>query len=612
MTALEFYYSASESRALILAGEGRYLKIFDVKTSILLHQAKVFEDQVVHGVAVRRNIAQTNGEDVLDIVVWGGLDLAVITHKNLIRLLTPEATWSLTLPIQDYLCHTGSASDWILDGLISHQGECFLVSAHNTVYQANIKDDSLILDTLQSPSRSILYSAQLVYESEVNMLVAAGTVFGETLVWRCSLDQSLPKSQLLHRFQGHEGSVFGVNISEVMFDYMGKAVRLLASCSDDRTIRIWELNLYGRSDGDVPSALAGSETEVGGKTQQEAISDMSLAIVMAHASRIWSVQFLLKELDIMVLSFGEDATTQLWVLENTGFHFLKKDASFNPDTIATLSHQSTLGFHTGKHIWAKAILPLCDMPSLLSTGGADGMISLVDFPILADSSSRSWLLQDILQQLATVQIDKPRTKMVEKLSLESEHYEPSKSLSRDQQAEELSLPMIPRPSDEQIGKIPPKSYKSHKDAFNKYAFVSENQILATTTFGRVLLGEIGSFVKWTEINMPGGYTDLKSYSIVISIPDVGIAFMGSANGTIFLYRSNSIQKFGKIEKKIADMFSLNDGSVELLVTTLGGTHATMFEVCGSFKDCESVLTSGILVHGSGYRIGAIYSLFAAF
>ena len=115
---------------------------------------------------------------------------------------------------------------------------------------------------------------------------------------------------------------------------------------------------------------------------------------------------------------------------------------------------------------------------------------------------------------------------------------------------------------------------------NRYAFVSENEVLITTTLGRILLGEIGSFVNWKEIDM--SEDDLRSYSVVQSIPAIGLAFLGAASGRIFSYQLGSeIQEFGNIDNKVADMFALYDverDTVELLVTGLGTRVGTLFKV----------------------------------
>ena len=596
MTALQFFHSHPALGTLILAGEGCYLKVFDAETSTLLLQIKIFEDQAIYGIAVRQIVDPNSVDSNPDIAIWGGLCVAIFTREAFTGLLN-SVTGQSNLPKHtDGTWFSENASDWILDGWVSWQAQCFFVTAHNTLLRAKIANGSLILERMQSPKRSILYSAHLAYESMISILVAAGTVFGEIIVWRCVHTIDSSKSRVLHTFTGHEGSIFGVNISDSISDRLGKPARLLASCSDDRTIRIWELDLESGEGGPNLGAIAGRETGFGGKTEQEAAHSKSLAMVMGHASRIWSVQFLLRKSGISILSFGEDATTQLWDLKNT--EYLSQEQRFNliPNKLGILSHQITFAFNTGKHIWSKAIHTLYEKPSLVVTGGADGKVSLLEISDTNVSHSETWDVDAILQDINPQQI--ASTSQKAELLLDGvQSIEYTQPLNNAHNSEEKDC-LAPQASGDPLAKVSKtKPKRIPKDAFNKYAFVSENHVLVTTTFGRILLGEISSSVKWTEVEMPGGSNDLRSYSIVKSILEIGIAFLGSANGMIFLYETGVVKKFGEIEGKVADMFPIASGGarVDLIVTTLGSTRASLFKVGETFKFHDGVLIFDVVV-----------------
>jgi WD40 repeat protein len=223
--------------------------------------------------------------------------------------------------------------------------------------------------------------------------------------------------------------------------------------------------------------------------------------------------------------------------------------------------------------------------AIIATGGADGKISMyetktsscltaIESPLLDNTSlsspgektasddvtlGRSWELDEILEKFAlnpvieNPRLEQPSSSSVEK-SEESSDAKPTKK---------------------------PKAKKVLKDSFNRYAFVSENELLATTTSGRVLLCHIGSKVHRSEVTLPeSGSEDLRSYAVLVGLPEIGLACLAGANGSIYVYRrQKALLKLGKVEGKVADMFTIFDPqmeSFELLVTTLGGTNATLF------------------------------------
>lgn len=117
-------------------------------------------------------------------------------------------------------------------------------------------------------------------------------------------------------------------------------------------------------------------------------------------------------------------------------------------------------------------------------------------------------------------------------------------------------------------------------------------MLVTTTFGRVLLGHIDRSISWRELCLdPSESVALKSYSIVKSIPSLGLCFLAGTSGTVYMYRASSenvgigtrseLAEVGNVFGKVADMFglfSLDSPSLALLVTTLGSKNATIIRL----------------------------------
>lgn len=586
VTALEFYQKP-DGPLLILAGEGSFLKIFEAETSRLLSQCELFNGQAIHGIVV----TESTREGDLQALVWGGAWLTLLKKCEFEQLLTQDVTSIAQGALE--------ASDWILDAAFSPLDPscCILITAHNTILRASFDKASsqIVLETLASPSRSILYSAHLVFEDSREILVAAGTVFGEIIVWQCSVSGA---AEVLFTFTGHEGSIFGVNISPPINYSDKRQSRLLASCSDDRTIRVWDLALSSTTRTLEDNKLVVRETGFGQNNGCEIRKEgRCVATVMAHASRIWRVKFLYgqefrgKFTSINLLSFGEDSTTQQWYLEHISSSTEADTGANSTAKPSRLVHMKTFAFHSGKHIWSAAVHHVKGVRAILATGGADGKISLHRLETTCEifflssecdngselwhntlnaldeiAQSSSWDLEEILRHFPSSQPASEATPVCS--GLEGPGVEPS----------QLEV-VYPKPSKKK------KAKPIVKDAFNRYTFVSENQLLLITTFGRVLLGtfKINGSIVWEETILPDSASlDLKSYSLAIGFPELGLAYLAGANGKIYTYQGGlRLFGFGNVEGKVADMFKIFDPRThkfELLVTTLAGKEATLFSI----------------------------------
>lgn len=414
VTALAFLRLGT-SKPYLLTGEGPLLKVFDGEGRAFIYTERIFDSQTIHGIACK-----CLPHEAGTLLIWGGRSVCLISietdvdiNGQLLVVKThqtmPEALWD----------------DWILDGCLSNVRvsdrqsgrnlvEAFLVTAHNDIvgFESNAefaeKRGNLRLYRTASGPSSILYSAHVIWvDAWRSLLIAAGTVFGEVLLWSLTFDHpESPVSCVHYRFTGHEGSVFGIRISDVV--QTGAVRRVLVSCSDDRTIRIW--NISNLSTGEKTKRITDEDLNRSENSLQYessgAESTGCLAMIMGHASRIWGLYLLSQNAGCWdLLSYGEDSTAQAWHVSSvlkTGQTVLTPcDHSYR------LSHQDTYSYHSGKNLWAMAVFQEGDEDCIVATGGADGRITTYTPRLLGKHAhiyawTNQYTMDEVLRSLQSV------------------------------------------------------------------------------------------------------------------------------------------------------------------------------------------------------------------
>lgn len=414
VTALAFVHT--DTAVLLLAGEGPWLRIYDAESARHIHASKLTSSEPIHAIKARTFPGTSHeGRASTRVLVVAGYTITLLDitcHEG----CGGQSELSVTSIVE------ARADDWILDVCFysrvsnDHQvkfAKAVLVTSHNCLLSLHVGGygssfpTSAILHYLTCGPRSLLFSAHIAWLPHARGLVAAGTVFGEVLVYSFPatvLHEAVPQtvpSQLHYVFKGHEGSVFGVQISESGSSALAR--RFVASCSDDRMIRIWDVTdlstHVSRHENQEQSTRFDSQLE---ERAFEGMTNLCVATAMGHTSRIWGIIFLETQPDSChILSYSEDATAQVWRLcrPAASLDTSSKESSLH------LQHISTYGFHFGKNIWAIAVLQSASLGFRISTGGADGrivtyQIECSDTPSEDGSWQRQYKMGDVSSQLA--------------------------------------------------------------------------------------------------------------------------------------------------------------------------------------------------------------------
>ena len=377
------------STPLLFAGEGPFLRIYSHDRLSCLASERIFDSQPIHGITYSTVPSGPFGKECDTLVlVWGGNFVSLLTIDHLVPQTQPGFTIKR-------ISSTIQTDDWILDASFRPRAEndgdsekdlfhVFLINGHNCLQCLKIqafsypecKYDWHLRHFAEGP-KSILYSAHIGWSCKGRGLVAAGTVLGEVLLWSfhgddITSDLGHSSPYFLHYiFHGHEGSIFGVRISDELHDSLFKpAGRYLASCSDDRTIRVWDISsVDDEPAGDMFDHSRGDDITF---RRSHKVSSLPMATTMGHSSRIWGLRFLRHtRQSSSLLSFGEDATSQIWHLRT---QFDAVDFGQVGQARDSLQNECVFEFHAKRNIWSAATHRDIYGNYTVSTGGADGRI----------------------------------------------------------------------------------------------------------------------------------------------------------------------------------------------------------------------------------------------
>lgn len=510
---------------------------------------------MVHGLAIRAFSTST-----LLILAWGGRSLCVLKfyqHSN--------QGGSVRHGISNLGCV--STFDWILDAsfrpnIKSDAGWsedpadgrfiAAIVTAHDSLVKVQVDHtvlsstplyrcrnsghtEAISLRQLTVGLRTICYSAHLKWLSESRVLVAAGTAFGDISIR--TYDLANGEMQTSATFPGHEGSIFGVRISDPLLTLSDQPpMRLLSTCSDDRTIRVWDITSIISDTSHIPLKIDAGKEKITGfipfsnDGNASTLGLKCVATTMAHISRIWSVHFLANTSDeastrsVELASIGEDATCLTWELVS----LLSSDPSASTAIPWTLQTLGMAVSHSGKNIWSLATAQqpklLFEGPIIL-TGGSDAAIQLHTLRRSRHSNSRSQSLQwFVALESASVVLPSPT---------------PKETL--------------------QTVSAPPE------DLIRAYAFLEDGDFLFTTNRGRLFVSALNGSPMTLQRSpvfiQAATFGDLAGYSVAIGLPSQNVAFFAGGYGVVRCYDATTRRIFevslglNRSRQKITNLFA---------------------------------------------------------
>ena len=389
-----------ETQDILVAGQGSEIRIYGLEQRQLLCVYQALNKVCVHGVEIK-----PGDSSKAECLVWGGRYLSIIeihVHKQDDRLSATCHEVIADIEMNDWILHACFVPREVQQSSSSgYSPDVLAVTAHNELFSfyldrrstLNAKFDPRICLLAAGPL-SILYSAHLAWIEHGRPYVAAGTTFGDVLLWTVdsyAMQETSPtpvSGILLRKFSGHEGSVFGVGICNT--DSYSPLKLLLMSCSDDRTIRIW--NTAGLFAGNNSTTTMGVSQQPGLTTGspstgiEDSQSWSCLASAMGHSSRIWSLRhFQNDQGNLRLLSFGEDATVSVWSLTQQS----QSQPRNEKNSLVQLKLEVEIDLHEGKNIWAGEVYRTSAAASYcLLTGGSDGRIS--KYVVKLDTHLNKW------------------------------------------------------------------------------------------------------------------------------------------------------------------------------------------------------------------------------
>ncbi|XP_032064455.1 WD repeat-containing protein 6 isoform X1 [Thamnophis elegans] len=269
----------------LIAGEGPYIGIYSLEPNASPSarcSKQVLQNYTVHGIKEQQSLSPRDNQSPT-LAVFGGKSFVVVE----LSFQNSSVELSEVFPFCEL-------HDWIWDlqwmeCRTERPSRVAVALGHNSVALYDCTSQR-VLQEVHCQEKCILYSAHLVGSRWETLVLVAGTVFHQLVVWGVA-DQADDTGRIkpCSRISGHSGVIFSIRFSE--------SQGILASASDDRSVRLWSIG-----DLRAPPALV-----------------PCLLVCYGHQSRVWSVR-LLRD---YIISIGEDSACLVWTYQGKIVHSFK-------------------------------------------------------------------------------------------------------------------------------------------------------------------------------------------------------------------------------------------------------------------------------------------------
>ncbi|KAI3636127.1 hypothetical protein MIR68_005479 [Amoeboaphelidium protococcarum] len=244
---------------------------------VIVDQMQIFRYQRICGMSLidGTSLVLVHAENCLSVI-------KILNTDGKIKLIFQK---SLNDYIKCAYCFSQSDQDTLMAAVVYAKNFA-------QVFKLSVREDSdnwnlSLVSTIYCEKQSVIYAAQVIQYND-QLYVLAGNMAGELIIWRFSgnvlhVDSSV--SQIVSVQRVHNGAIFGID-SNIM-----DSILQITSCSDDRTISLFSL--------DLNTFMASEVIKFEG-----------------HSGRVWEVKLIELDHSDHVLSASEDGSCKLWNVQS--------------------------------------------------------------------------------------------------------------------------------------------------------------------------------------------------------------------------------------------------------------------------------------------------------